>query len=313
MNAPPERSALVAVLMRSFRWTMTLERRQAVHAVAVSFATVVAFDIISGPQISPSMGYVFVECLAAWTLREAAGIAVVLLCVLANSLINGIGIVAFGVPGTFSAGVTLWNMGTRTLTAIMIVLMVATLRHSIDRERWRASTDYLTQSLNRGAFRSRLERVAKLAHRRHAKLLLVYMDLDGFKAVNDLHGHSAGDLVLRRFADEARARIRAGDLFARVGGDEFCALLVIEQGAAPEQVAESLHARLSDALGMTGFGVTCSMGAVILDPVASLDTERLISLADQAMLEVKRNGKDAIRIAFDHPDEIGQLRARRAA
>ena len=67
---------------------------------------------------------------------------------------------------------------------------------------------------------------------------------------------------LRRFADEARARMRADDLFARLGGDEFCAFLAIESEAVPEQVAESLHARLSDALRATGYAVTCSMGAV---------------------------------------------------
>ncbi len=313
MNAPPKRSAVIAVLMRSFRWTMQLERRQAVHAVALCFAIVAALDIITGPRLSPSMGYVFVECLAAWTLREAGGIAVVLLCITANSLINGFGANAFAGREEYSAAVTLWNMGTRTLTAIMIVLMVATLRHSIDRERWIASTDHLTQSLNRGAFRSRVERVARMARRRRAQLLLVYMDLDGFKAVNDRHGHSAGDLVLRRFADEARARIRAGDLFARVGGDEFCAFLVVERGVAPEQVAESLHARLTEALRATGFDVTCSMGAVVVAAADTMETDRLISLADQAMLEVKRSGKDAIRIAFSDAPEAEQPRSRRAA
>jgi diguanylate cyclase (GGDEF)-like protein len=146
--------------------------------------------------------------------------------------------------------------------------------------------------------------VAQIGRRRGSTLLLLYMDLDGFKAVNDRHGHAAGDMVLRRFADEARARMRPDDLFARLGGDEFCAFLAIERGVAPEQVAESLHARLSEALRSTGHAVTCSMGAVVIDPAVAHDTERMIALADEAMLEVKRNGKNAIRIAFDAPDLV---------
>lgn len=299
MKAPPPQSALIKAMMRSFRWTMWLDRRQAWLAVSIAFAIAVCADWLTGPSVSLTIGYLFVDCLAAWTLRERVGVAIVLSSVAIGSWINGFGYI----PSVDQTGVTtaiaIWNTATRAASAIMIVLMVATLRHTIDSERWRASTDYLTRSLNGGAFRSQIERVARSRRRQGATLLLLYMDLDGFKAVNDRHGHAAGDAVLRRFADEARARMRADDLFARLGGDEFCALLAIEPDALPEQVAESLHARLSEALRATGHAVTCSMGAVVVDAAAADDTERLLKLADEAMLEVKRSGKDAIRIAFD--------------
>ncbi|WP_237709129.1 GGDEF domain-containing protein [Sphingomonas elodea] len=291
-------------MMRSFRWTMWLSRRQAWLAVMAALSVTTVADWLTGPTVSMTIGYLFVDCLAAWTLRERAGIGVVLFTVALSSLVNGFGYIpAVDLTG-LSTTVAIWNTLTRASSAMMIVLLVATLRHSIDVERWRASTDYLTRSLNGGAFRSKIERVARMARRRGATLLLLYMDLDGFKAVNDRHGHAAGDEVLRRFADEARARMRADDLFARLGGDEFCAFLAIESEAVPEQVAESLHARLSDALRATGYAVTCSMGAVVIDAGSAADTERLIRLADEAMLEVKRNGKNAIRIAFDAPAEL---------
>lgn len=302
MKAPPPQSALIKAMMRSFRWTMLLDQRQAWLAVVTALAVTFFVDWATGPSVSMTIGYLFVDCLAAWTLRERVGIAMVLASVAIGTAINGFGDIPLGHSG-LSASIAIWNTATRAAGAIMIVLVVATLRHSIDSERWRASTDYLTRSLNGGAFRSQIERIARVGRRRGATLLLLYMDLDGFKAVNDRHGHAAGDAVLRGFADEARARMRADDLFARLGGDEFCALLAIEPGAAPEQVAESLHARLSEALRATGHAVTCSMGAVIVDAAAATDTERLLQLADEAMLEVKRNGKDAIRIAFDvQPD-----------
>lgn len=299
MKASPPQSALIKAMMRSFRWTMWLDRRQAWLAVSIAFAAAVCADWLTGPSVSLTIGYLFVDCLAAWTLRERVGVAIVLGSVAIGSWINGFGYIPAVDQTGLTAAIAIWNTATRAASAIMIVLMVATLRHTIDSERWRASTDYLTRSLNGGAFRSQIERVARSRRRQGAALLLLYMDLDGFKAVNDRHGHAAGDAVLRRFADEARARMRADDLFARLGGDEFCALLAIEPDALPEQVAESLHARLSEALRATGHAVTCSMGAVVVDAAAANDTERLLKLADEAMLEVKRSGKNAIRIAFD--------------
>lgn len=299
VKAPPPQSALIRAMMRCFRWTMRLDPRQARLSVAIAFGIAAFADWASGPMVSMSIAYLFVDCLAAWTLRERAGVIVVLLTIGTGSAINMDGAQLVVEHRDLSAAVILWNVTTRAIGAIMIVLMVATLRHSIDRERWRASTDPLTRSLNGSAFRNQIERVARLGRRRGDRLLLLYMDLDGFKAVNDRHGHAAGDGVLRRFADEARARMRPDDLFARLGGDEFCALLAIEGDASPEQVAESLHARLSEALRSTGHAVTCSMGAVILDAAAASDSDRLLHLADAALLEVKRNGKNAIRIAYD--------------
>ncbi|WP_294254309.1 GGDEF domain-containing protein [uncultured Sphingomonas sp.] len=304
MKAPPPQSALIRAMMRSFRWTMRLSRLQAWVAVCLAMVVTIFADWATGPMVSMTIGYLFVDILTAWTLRERAGIIVVLFSIGLGSALNGFGAIPAADLHALSASVVIWNTVTRVAGAIMIVLMVATLRHTIDGELWRASTDYLTRSLNGGAFRSQLERVAQLGRRRGSTLLLLYMDLDGFKAVNDRHGHAAGDLVLRRFADEARARMRPDDLFARLGGDEFCAFLAIERGVPPEQVAESLHARLSEALRSTGHAVTCSMGAVVIDAHAAGDTERMIGLADEAMLEVKRNGKNAIRIAFDEPGTV---------
>lgn len=304
MKAPPPQSALIKAMMRSFRWTMRLSRAQAWAVVCAAMIATIVADWATGPVVSLTIGYLFVDILAAWTLRERAGIGVVLFSIGLGSALNGFGSLPAVDSSAISTSVAIWNTATRTASAIMIVLMVATLRHTIDGELWRASTDYLTRSLNGGAFRSQLERVAQIGRRRGSTLLLLYMDLDGFKAVNDRHGHAAGDMVLRRFADEARVRMRPDDLFARLGGDEFCAFLAIERGAAPEQVAESLHARLSEALRSTGHAVTCSMGAVVIDAASARDTERMIGLADEAMLEVKRNGKNAIRIAIDTPDAI---------
>ncbi|WP_245824827.1 GGDEF domain-containing protein [Sphingomonas azotifigens] len=285
-------------MMRSFLWSMQLDRWQAMGVVALALLVASVADLVTGPTVSMSIAYLFADCLAAWTLRERAGICVVTLTVAISSLINGFGVPPMIEHHELTPMVALWNTTTRALSAIMIVLMVATLRHSIDRERWRASTDHLTRSLNGSAFRARIEQVAR-GRRRRNPMLLIYMDLDGFKAVNDRHGHAAGDLVLRRFADEARARLRTGDLFARLGGDEFCALVAIDSDAEPEQVADSLHVRLREALQATGYPVTCSMGAVVLDAAAAMDTDRALRLADQALLHVKHNGKNAVRFACD--------------
>jgi len=138
---------------------------------------------------------------------------------------------------------------------------------------------------------------AATAKRDGRALVFIYMDLDGFKSVNDLHGHAAGDNVLQLFAAAAARSIRNGDLFARMGGDEFALLLRLPPEVDGARVAELLHGRLTAILKGTGLPVTCSMGALVLSPDMVEETGAMFEQADALMYEAKRSGKDGLRIA----------------
>ena len=164
--------------------------------------------------------------------------------------------------------------------------------------------DPLTDLPNRALFNDRLQQALAQCSRSGRQLAVAYIDLDGFKAVNDTHGHNAGDQLLVMIARRMRKVLREGDTLARLGGDEFAALLLdldaaadcesvlgrLLQAAAEPVVVDELSLTVSASIGVAPF-----IGGK-LDP--GLDAEHLMRDADQAMYLAKRMGKNAYRF-FD--------------
>ncbi len=159
-----------------------------------------------------------------------------------------------------------------------------------------ATTDVLTQSSNRRHFFECAEQAFDKARQDGLPLSFLLLDIDDFKQVNDTYGHPEGDQVLQRIADSGKAALRRGDLFGRIGGEEFAAVF---PGCAPEmamQVAQRLQReiqRLNFSHEGQTYGVTVSQGLTGL----SEDDEMLESLfarADAAMYQAKRKGKNQI-------------------
>jgi diguanylate cyclase (GGDEF)-like protein len=162
-----------------------------------------------------------------------------------------------------------------------------------------ASTDTLTGLSNRRAFADTLERELAEGAAAGTAAAVLYIDLDGFKTINDTLGHAAGDELLVQVAYRLRGCIRGGDVAARLGGDEFVLLLAQLPPDAAEQatarVAERALSVLCDPIELDGgtHRVSGSMGLTIAQP-GTIDSERLLAAADAAMYEAKRDGGNRI-------------------
>ncbi len=151
-------------------------------------------------------------------------------------------------------------------------------------------TDELTGLYNRRGFDEQLERTLAVAERHGSTGVLAFIDLDDFKAINDGLGHQAGDAVLRHVAALLRENVRATDIAARIGGDEFAAILVHTGAREGRQRTDRLD-RLLNASAVTRVGfeipVRASLGAEPFGPGDDLDT--LVARADAAMYRNKRS------------------------
>jgi diguanylate cyclase (GGDEF)-like protein len=174
-----------------------------------------------------------------------------------------------------------------------------------------ALTDSLTDLANSRHFADRLAQSVAKAQREGGVLALLYADLDGFKAINDAHGHAAGDELLRQIGKRFVECVRASDTVARVGGDEFAVLLdTAASRAGAEEVAAKLNHALQAPLAL-GDGleahVTCSIGIALFPPDGA-DGPALLRAADAAMYRAKAAGKGRHAWAEAAGDELAQRR-----
>jgi diguanylate cyclase (GGDEF)-like protein len=158
-----------------------------------------------------------------------------------------------------------------------------------------ATTDGLTGALSRRAFKEGAARALGLAVRHRHEASCIFFDLDHFKDINDIHGHSVGDKVLMESAEICRAQLRQTDLLGRLGGEEFAILLPHTGAAAALVVAEKLREAMAsrEVSGPTHF--SASFGVAALDRSAR-DIETLLRRADEALYDAKAQGRNRCRL-----------------
>ncbi len=156
-----------------------------------------------------------------------------------------------------------------------------------------AHHDYLTGLPNRALFLDRLELSLALAKRTHVLVAVLFMDLDGFKLVNDELGHDVGDHLLREVSNRLRKVVRSSDTVARMGGDEFTIILNnVGSRNDVSRLARNVIEVLSEPFDLNGH--SCHVGASIgiaIYPSDACDKETLLRQADAAMYVAKRSGK----------------------
>ncbi len=169
-----------------------------------------------------------------------------------------------------------------------------------------ASHDCLTGLPNRSLLMDRLAVAIAGARRKKNSLAVMFIDLDGFKAVNDSLGHDVGDEVLKEVAGRLKACTRASDTVARLGGDEFIIVLNdLNSADDAAQVAKTVIGALEEPVVVDGVGsmVGCSIG-IALFPEHANDPDGLLGEADNAMYKVKRAGRNGWMLASsERPDD----------
>lgn len=169
--------------------------------------------------------------------------------------------------------------------------------HARQREYSLAYFDALTGLPNRQLFNDRLNQALTHAQRYDHKVALLFIDLDGFKTINDTLGHEIGDLLLQAVSRRLEDCLRKSDTVARMGGDEFtCILPNIEYSGDIKTVATKINAALSEPFELKGheINISGSIGASLY-PDDAIDADDLINKADKAMYDVKRRGRDDFR------------------
>ena len=164
-----------------------------------------------------------------------------------------------------------------------------------------AHFDALTNLPNRTLLADRMQQAMAQAQRRGQQLALAYLDLDGFKAVNDRHGHNAGDKLLIALAKRMKLALREGDTLARLGGDEFVALLIdLNEIAASEPLLTRLLNAAAQPVQVDDISlqVSASVGVTFYPQTQSTDADQLLRQADQSMYQAKLAGKNRYHV-FD--------------
>jgi diguanylate cyclase (GGDEF)-like protein len=256
-------------------------------------AAIALLDAVTGPKLSLNVFYLLPVMLVAWaTASTIFGLIAVL-----GTFLVGLLQAYLDSFHVYSLPVALWNAGVRAAVFCVVLLLLAEVRRLVARFQEQSLTDELTGIANRRAFvqaaANEIERSLRFRH----VLSLAYLDIDGFKAVNDRCGHVVGDRALVALAAAMRATARSVDTVARLGGDEFVVLMPETDEAASLPLADRLRQVCSRASGPGASHITCSVGVVTFGR-APVDVEELLTRGDALMYEAKAVGGDDVRHAF---------------
>jgi diguanylate cyclase (GGDEF)-like protein len=194
-------------------------------------------------------------------------------------------------PGYDAIADEVWNLQKFLVTIGMLLVL---LEQQVTTHEWYGFHDHLTGLPNQRLFEERLASAIQQSQFNNTRTALFMIDLDGFKLINDTHGHDIGDELLRHIAENLRGAIRPPDTLARLGGDEFIILATdLPAGQTVDAIAEAGTTRISRALrkpvniNSNQFNITGSIGVAVY-PDDATDEVLLRRLADQRMYEQKR-------------------------
>jgi diguanylate cyclase (GGDEF)-like protein len=271
-----------------------LEKRSPFRLTILSVILVLllgAIDVLTGFKLNFSLLYLVPVAMASWGISRRAGLFIAALSTLVLDLSN------LAAGGTLAPPFVLaWNTLTQLLIFALMSLLLDALRYALEEERRYARTDPLTGVLNRRAFYEVVNSRILFARPVSPPFTLVYIDLDNFKPINDMFGHTTGDSALVTIAHTAANAIDPQDVFARLGGDEFILLTMETDPQALNGKVTHLQRELLAAMQAQEWPITFSIGVLTFrQPSGSVG--QMITMTDRLMYQVKSSSKNAVAYA----------------
>jgi diguanylate cyclase (GGDEF)-like protein len=271
------------------RWLESQDRRLLITGAFLFVAILAYLDFLSGFEYSISLFYLLPIGLLAWFIGKRHALILSVLSAVSWYVSNALAGISYTHPF-----IGYWNAVIRLGFFIIVTLLITGMKKTLEREKELSSTDSLTGLMNLRIFYQRATAELMRARRYQRPFTLAYIDIDGFKQINDNQGHLVGDMVLRAVADTLRMRLRSTDLVARIGGDEFAALLPETEFTPGTMVITKLQAALLKAMEKHRWEVTFSIGAATFYKFGA-PLKEVIQQADTLMYRAKAGGKNTIR------------------
>jgi diguanylate cyclase (GGDEF)-like protein len=247
-------------------------------------------DYITGNELAFSLFYLIPIVLVTWFLGKTQGIAISIIAAIIWFLADFLAGHPYSQPF-----IGYWNACIRFGVFLVVSMLLPALKE-LEREKEIARIDYLTGTANRRHFFELAQMELNRSQRYKHPFTIAYIDLDGFKAMNDQYGHQTGDKLLCTFVNQAKLHLRDTDIMARLGGDEFILLLPeIDQHAAQVAIPRIQSALLAE-MQRNHWTVTFSIG-VLTYQTGEISADELVKRADDLMYSVKKSGKNSVAYA----------------
>lgn len=283
------------------RFFSRMTGRQLVLWSLVQVLFIGLLDWITGSELSFTVFYLVPVSVAAWYSGTVVTYGIVLAA--AGTWLG----VEYVADRSYSAQwILYWNSAVRLVFFSVVALLIHQLRSHVELQQRLARTDHLTGLLNRAGFMELAELLTRSATRYDLSLVIGFIDLDGFKKVNDTLGHHHGDEVLKTVGATLRHLNRESDITARLGGDEFAVLLPNTDLDGARAYFGKLHRELLDGIrrhGDSSMGV--SIGAVAFER-GPPTLDQALRLADDLMYRAKKSGRTSVVV--EPPPDTPELR-----
>jgi diguanylate cyclase (GGDEF)-like protein len=246
-------------------------------------------DHLTGEELSFSVFYLMPISIAAWYGHRKMGYIV-------SGLSAGTWLLleSAAAPPSMQEWIVFWNSAVRLAFFCVVAYLLSELHTQLQRQQRLARTDNLTGLLNREGFFDRAMAGANAASRYGHTIAIAYIDLDGFKKINDTLGHLQGDTALKAVGELLVASSRESDVVARLGGDEFVVLLPNTNPKGAKAYFEKLHVELQREMRRKGWATLgLSIGAVVFEK-APKDIFEALRLADTLMYRAKHSRNTSV-------------------
>lgn len=247
-------------------------------------------DLLTGYAVSFSVFYLAPIAAAVW--YDGAKTGYVLSAV---ATLLSLAIYASTYPTQVEFVLAFWNAMVKASYFLIGAKLVSLVHTNLAEKQSLAERDGLTGLMNSRTFQDQADGYFSLMARQHHATSLAYIDLDGFKSINDTLGHDIGDAVLKEVAATLLKHTRSSDLTGRLGGDEFALLMPATDEAGALEVLVKLKNILDSTMAERGWAVSFSIGAAVFNNFAP-SAKTAIRTADLIMYKIKRSRKNDILV-----------------